>query len=321
MLDFLLRLLASQLGEIGEESEDSDASDAPSTSDASAEGTVPADDAEVVPDDQPAETAPDATTQKPDHFPDGENLDPTKLDPALQPIFKKMQGAYTKRMQAIAGIREKADVVDRFYNDQNFANQTLQAWAAQNGYQIVPKGGTPQGQAPGASQTPQELVNAFKAKLDPSLHWMAEPQAEAVWTVMQQLLSPLVQNQQQTQLASRQSEYDRHATELAGRAPGWEEHEDDMSELLSFMESKQLSHPRFGSKLQLLYDMATSRASALAEATNRVNAAAKNRSSIPRGGARAVPKIDDAVKNAKTNQDAWALIRKQVLAKANGATS
>src|ERR1041384_2665299 len=57
-------------------------------------------------------------------FLDGDgNLDPRKLDAALQPIFKRMQAAYTKRMQGVAEIREKASVVDRFYNDANFAHQ------------------------------------------------------------------------------------------------------------------------------------------------------------------------------------------------------
>lgn len=323
MLDLLVRLLASRAAKllcspVGQVEVEAPPDDATSTDDASTGGTASEGDAEVS-EDQPAALPEGDATQKPDNFLDSENLDPTKLDPALQPIFKRMQGAYTKRMQAIAEIRDKAGVVDRFYNDRDFANQTLQAWAAQNGYQVVPKG-QDQAQQQGASQTPKELVEAFKAKLDPSLHWMAESQADATWTVMQQLLSPLVANQQQAQTQARQAEYDRYSNELAGVAPGWEEHEDAMSELLDFMGSKQMSHPKFGSKIKLLYDMATSRSSALAEATKRVNAAAQNRSSGTRGGTRAAgPKLDDLAKNAKSTQDAWAIIRKSVL-KGNGTT-
>src|SRR5690349_19928608 len=104
-------------------------------------------------------------------FLDGDgNLDPRKLDAALQPIFKRMQAAYTKRMQGVAEIREKAAVVDRFYNDANFAHQTLAQWATQNGYTLTPVGGQqqPQQQRQGGNgQAPAFLVEQFKANLQP----------------------------------------------------------------------------------------------------------------------------------------------------------
>lgn len=265
--------------------------------------------------------ATNATTQGEDNsFLNGSDLDPRKLPPEIQPIFKRMQAVYTKKFQEYGSLKEKADVVDRFYGDQNFARQTLVGWAAQNGYQIVPLGANaqaPQGaQQPtqgGGAQPPGQLVEAFKANLAPELQWMAEPMAAAMGQSMQTMLSPVFQQHQKVQQQQRYDEWERHADELRGVAPGWEEHEDVMGELFDFLKSDSLHHPKYGSKLEMLYNLATAKAAAIKQATDRVNSAAKNRVSSGRSGQTRSPSPESQIRAAKTNQDAWELAKQHAL--------
>ena len=197
----------------------------------------------------------------------GATLDPTKLPPEIQPIFKKMQGAYTKKMQEAARWREQADIVDRFNNDRDFGFQTVAQWAARNGFSLAPVGAG-QNQQPRAQQGYQRpgapdpnIVEAIKANLPPELQWMAEAQAPAIQQAVQQMLAPLAQQLTQSQQsATRQvmeREWDDLASQLSDVAPGWEEHEGEMSELLGFLQGSTMKHPKYGSKHQLLYNLVT----------------------------------------------------------------
>ena len=256
-----------------------------------------------------------------DTFLKGSDLDPRKLPPELQPIFKRMQGVYTKKFQDFSTLRQKADVVDKFYADQNFARETLIGWAAQNGYQLTPINGANASQGvtkaladPGAQGVPPQLVEAFKQELAPELQWMAPSQAAATWKVMQNLLAPVLKSQEQGQAQARQQEYEKYADELRSVAPGWEEHEDVMTELHDFLKSDQMFHPRYGSKIQMVYDLATKNGAALKQATDRVNAAAKNRVSSGRsGGTSSRPSITDQIAKAKSSDDAFKLAAQHAL--------
>ena len=239
------------------------------------------------------------------------NLDPSKLPPDLQPIFKKMQGAYTRKMQDIARVREQAEVVERFYNDRNFAFQTLAQWAAQNGYQIAPVGQQiAQQQQMQAGQT-SPIAEALKKNLPQELQWMAESQAPAIEAAVKNLLSPVVQqlaqHTQTTQQAARESEWDRHAAELSNVAPGWEEHEQEMSEWYDFLTSPAMNHPKLGSKLQVLYNLVTGNAATTAKVVKDMQRAAKNRPSSSSTTGRTASNIQDRVRGAKSSQDAFAL--------------
>jgi hypothetical protein len=255
-------------------------------------------------------------------FLDGQaNLDPRKLPAELQPIFKAMQGTFTKKMQALGDIRSKAEMVDRFYNDQTFANQTLQAYAAQNGFQLVPVGqqaGQQQQPAQGGKTNPQ-IVEALKQNLPPELQWMADSMGPALSQVlsqqMQQVLTPLQQYQQQQVRMQREGDYDRAAEELAGQIPHWVEHEDTMAEINAFLTSPAMTHPKFGSKLQLLYNAATANAQAAAKATQRMTDAVKNRSTQARNGNRQAPDISQNIAKAKTSDDAFAMAAKFAMQK------
>jgi len=262
--------------------------------------------------DQNAEGAIPQAAQE-DHFLQGSTLDPRQLPPEVQPIFKKMQAAYTKKFQQAAEWQRQADIVDRFNNDRDFGFQTVAQWAARNGYQIAPVGQQQaqpiQRQQPG--QVPPQLVEALKANLPPELQWMAEAQAPAIQTAVQQLLAPLAQQLMQTQNTRQQEqagqEWDTLAEELSGIAPGWEEHEPEMVELYDFLTSPRMKDKKFGSKHQLLYNLVTGNAAATAQVAKRMNAAAKNRPSSGITTGRTSSNIQDRIRSAKTSQDAFKL--------------
>ena len=309
MLQFLRQYLSSEKGEIGDEPiETQAASDETGTS----EPVQDADPFHPVTQDatDTGQTQAAATQGQEETFLTTSDLDPRKLPPELQPIFKRMQGVYTKRMQDMAAAREKAEIVDRFYGDEQFAKQTLIEWAARNGYQLAPLNGATQGTQQGQpgqqqAQPPPQLVEAFKANLTPELAWMAEPMAAAMGQSLQQLLSPVLQQQQVQQQQARIQEFEKYADDLRGVAPGWEEHEDTMTEIHEFFKSPQMFHPKFGSKIEMIYNLATSKAAAMKQATDRVNAAAKNRVSSGRTVSQQVSGQDAMLKANK--QDAWQL--------------
>ncbi len=312
MKDLIESLFLSERGEVGDETVADDTTLAPETD----EGTVDVAE-ESTTTDNPEQQS-DATTQaqRDDFLATEENLDPRKLDPALQPIFKRMQGVYTKRMQDIAEIRDKAATVDKFYTDPNFAQQTILQWATQNGYQITPVNGqrpAQQGQqAQQGDAPPAYLVEAFKQKLAPELQWMAEPQAAAMWSAMQGMLQPVLEQNQVRGRQEREGEWNKHAQSLSEVAPGWEEHEDAMGELFDFLKSDNLHHPTYGSKIQMLYDLATARSASLKQAQQRVANAGKNRVSSSRPTGNRANSVEDDILKAKP-QDAWELAKKHAL--------
>lgn len=320
-MKILKDLLWSERGEIGETG-DTDA--APEQSVGTVE-TVDNVDHDLSPAQDDTAVQPDQTPQgqRDDFLATEENLDPRKLDPALQPIFKRMQGVYTKRMQEIAEIRDRAQQVDRFYNDRDFAQQTLVQWAAQNGYQLTPINGQAQGQRiqpQHQGDAPTFLVEQFKANLQPELQWMAEPLAKAMQASMQGMLQPVLQQHEQQTKAQRASEWDKYANDLGEVAPGWEEHEGAMGDLYDFLRSDSLHHPTYGSKIQMLYDLATARAASLKQAQQRVASAGKNRVTTSRPTGQRPASVEDEILKANT-QDAWALAKKNALAQHKKSTT
>ena len=256
------------------------------------------------------------TAQAEETFLANANVDPRQLPPEIQPIFKKMQAAYTKRMQQAADWQRQAEIVDKFNNDRDFGFQTVAQWAARNGYQIAPVGQLQQAAPVPARQQQSgqpdpQLVETLKANLPPELQWMAESQAPAIQHAVQAMLAPLaqqlVQTQQTTQKQVAEREWDTLAEELSGVAPGWEEHETEMTELFDFLQSPSMKHPKFGSKHQILYDLVTKNAASTAQVAKRFNAAAKNRPGSSVSTGRTVPNIQEQIRKAKTNQDAFKL--------------
>lgn len=299
-MEKLFDLILSERGQVGNDESAAQAQD---------EGNPETGQA-VAPEVETEAAQTDVTQGQEEHFLTGEeNLDPRKLDPSLQPIFKRMQGVYTKRMQEIAGVRERAEVVDRFYNDQAFAEQVLRQWAQQNGYQLSQANGqnAPAQEGP----IPPYLVEAFKQNLAPELQWMAEPQAKAMWQALQGMLNPIMAQQQATSYQQRASEWDKHANDLANIAPGWEEREDAMGNIHDFMKSDALHHPVYGSKIKMLYDLATAQAASLKQAQQRVQSAKKNKVSSSQPSTR-TSSVEDEILKANS-QDAWEILKRRAL--------
>lgn len=254
--------------------------------------------------------------QQEETFLQGANLDPRKLPPEIQPIFKKMQGAYTKRMQEIAKVRDQAGIVDKFYNDRDFAFQTVAQWAAQNGFSITPVGAQnaqPAQQQSGKPQpqVSQQLIESIKANLPQELQWMAESTGPAISMAVEQLLKPVIDQLRDQQTSGQKQtfdrEYDASAQELSAIAPGWEEHEDAMTEALEFLQGKSFKHPKFGSKHQLLFNLVTGNAAATAEITKRMNQAAKNRPSSGISTGPTSSNLAERIRTAKNSNEAFRL--------------
>lgn len=281
-----------------EPSTDAPAADEPAPAEPSAE---PA--ADPAPGD-PGEPAAKAT----DTF-----FDPKTLPPELQVHWKKMQGAYTKRMQQAADWRQKAELVDRFNTDPSIRRQIFQQYQAEL---AALQGQTPTGpgtQTPAAGAPPAEFVKAFRDNLPPELQWMAESQAKSVWAAQQMAMAPYVQQLQNQQVNTRASEWDQMAEQMP---PGWEEHEDEMAEVLDFLESPSFKHPVYGNKLQLLYRLVTGDATAATQAIERMGAAAQNRM-VGRGGQgqRVEQNLTDRIMKTRSIRDAVQLAGRAAMEK------
>lgn len=247
-------------------------------------------------------------------------IDPASLPEELKPHWKRMHGSYTKFAQERKALREQAAMVNRFQSDPEFAFQTLSQRAAQLGYQIVKPGqngsaiGAPaQGGVTAMGNVPQEFIKAIEANLSPELAWLAPALAQASYGGVQAVLKPLHTQVEQRETERRDQEYETHEAKLTEKYPGWEDHEDQMKAIHKWLRSDTLNHPLYGSKLELLYKVATQQASSISEAARRLSAAARNRTSSSQVTTNAAPNISKAVKSAGSNEDAWNLAAKHAI--------
>ena len=250
--------------------------------------------------------APSATEPAPavDEF-----IAPQDLPAEVQPHFKRMQASYTKRMQELARERDKVELVDKFRSDPEFARQLIAAEAQRMGLtlQAPPPAGSQQApRANGHAGPPQELVARIEASLSPELKWMAEQLAAATWAG----IAPLHQRSQQAEQQARNQQFAALHAQLSETLPGWEAHENDMAELHAFLTSPEMAHPRFGSKLELLYHAVTRNAAAVRTATQRMADAGRSASRTGTTGRTALPNISERIASAKTNREAWDLAQK-----------
>lgn len=268
-------------------------------------GEPPAEQPEPSPGGEPSQP------QKEESF-----IDPSTLPEELKPHWKRMHGQYTKFAQERKQLRENAALVERFNNDQAFAEQVLQQRANQLGYQLVKPGQNGITQAPatpsqGAANVPHEILQEIQNTLPPELHVIAQSIAAATMAAVQKSLAPIKEQQLQSRVESRNRDYDQHETQLTEKHPGWEEHEDEMNDIFTWLRGDSLSHPKYGSKLELLYKMATDQASSVSEATRRLNGAVRNRSS----SSHTTPGSPDISKQIKQGSmhDAWEIAGKSAL--------
>jgi len=243
-------------------------------------------------------------------------FDPAQLAPELQQQFKQMQASFTKRMQGfrakekdLAGVTEKAALVDRFYQDPAYALQIIQQIAPQLGLTLGRGQGTPgQPGTPAPATASTGLADLLTEKLGPDLAFLAPALAPAIEHVVEQrtraAVAPLEQRAVAQTQAQRQAEEDAIMASLDTEHPGWEEqYGADMQALDAFLASPNLTHPRFGNKYQL-YLALLNPAAAKAGAVRDMQAAARNRVGTGRPGRPAASNVIDQIRQAHL-KDGW----------------
>ena len=235
-----------------------------------------------------------------------------RANPELNQLYTKLQGAYTRKTQGLASVRNAAQIVERFNSDPEFARQTILSRAQQLGLTLQSPG---QGSATtGASKNmPPDLVEAVKSNLSPELQWMAPALAASQWAGMQMALQPIQQQQAESVRSTRDQQYEQLAAQLSEKAPGWESHEEEMDGLLTFLQSPQMTDRRWGSKLELLHKLVAGDGHATAEAARRMGQAGKSRAVAGSPVAAGAPNIAEQVRKPKNMQDAWGIAAKHAI--------
>jgi hypothetical protein len=150
------------------------------------------------------------------------------------------------------------------------------------------------------------------------MQWMAESQANFGWQLVQamhqNLIQPLQQQQTQAQQERINQEYQQALSGFAESNPGWESHEDDMVEVLEYLKSPALTHPRWGSKHALLYRLAQgdqAETRAVVGALEKTAEAVKHRSITAKTSGRGtVSNLEDRIRDRKiSDAEAWRLIK------------
>jgi hypothetical protein len=231
-------------------------------------------------------------------------IDPRDLPAEIQPHFKRMQAAFTKKMQKLSSDLDKVGLVDKFRSDPEFARQLITQESQRLGLSIA-AASSGQQQAPRGGAIPQQFVDAVAQELPSELQWMAPAIAKATYASVAQQTAPMLQQSQQRIRKERETEWMGMAAQLSERQPGWEVHEDDMLGILNFLQSDDLKHPVYGSKLDLLLNLVTGNASATQRAIQRMSDAGRQRTTTGAPSRTTVPNIADRVRKAPTTNDAW----------------
>lgn len=278
--------------------------------------------------DQPLPIA-DAATATAVTEPSAEQfVNPAELPEELVPLYKRMQASFTKKMQSLSGertgLRQKADGYDRLMNDPDYARQVIMEAAPRLGLSVAKQSGNG-ASAPAAaalqgdtSAPPADFVEAIKGRLKPEMQWMAEDLAQANWQATRMLMAPYMERQQQELRGRRTKDYESLADELSTKVPDWAEHEEDMAELLRFLASDTLTHPVYGSKIELLYNTVTKNSVATREAVKRMSNAGRSRTTTGRVETSTRSNLAEEVRKAPNMQDAWKLAAAAALQQVQG---
>ena len=226
--------------------------------------------------------------------------------------------------EQLAQYRQHDEWATRFANDPDFARNVVLARAAQLGLQVAAPQASQQASAK-SSGPPADYVETIRATLSPEMQFLAPQLAVATWAATQAAVEPL-RAQQATLAQQRQQEtYESMARGLAEEAPGWERYEDTMLDILSFLRGAvnntgSMTHPKYGSALKLLYQLASGEGAAVATMARRQQQAARNRTSTSQAGTRSEgPDLATMLGQAKTPQQKWGLAYRHAL-RENGVT-
>ena len=294
------------------------------------------DSAESQPDEQ-TDFQPSPEGGEPGQVPDGHSqpaeesfVDPSTLPPELKGHWSRMHKAFTQSREELKRGREALGIVEKFYQDPAFAEQTLQQRATQLGYQLVRPGQNGQQNGGNAGmngangQVAQQYVQLAESQLPDELKWMAPSLANSTATIAmqiaKQMIEPVMRNTQKQQF---DTEYNRYESELTEKYPDWVQHEAKMDEIREWWQSPRLNHPQFGNKLEWLYKMATEQQSSVSEANRRMRQAVKNRSSSGHTPSHSSPNVQQQVAAVKSDDEAWQIATRHAMdvARRKGATA
>ena len=113
--------------------------------------------------DQSVADGSDSSTTETGFLSDADLMAKIRATPELNQVFTKMQGAYTRKTQGIASVRNAAQIVDRFNTDPEFARQTILSRAQQLGLTIQQPGQQP-GPNGASKSMPPDLVELTETR-------------------------------------------------------------------------------------------------------------------------------------------------------------
>ena len=296
---------------------------------------------EVQPTETTEEVAPVEATEQPDAAAQEEHLiDPATLPPELKPHWKRMTRAYNERLgelrtreQQASSFREKAELVDRFYNDPQYAAQTLLAMAPRLGLTVTQANGQPLPfTLPGAQQqtqgsdVPEHIMQAAKQAVagDKDMEFIAPVIAKAAWAITQAETAGLKQAEQQRTEQARTSEFQAAVDELEEEGVTWREAERDMEGFFQFLKSAAsgqgpLRHPKYGNFLKILYQGATGNKDAQVQAGKRLQQAFQSKTVTSTPTRNNQPDVQRQIKEAKSSEEKWQLAMRDAVRQAREA--
>lgn len=238
-------------------------------------------------------------------------VDPATLPPELKAHWKRMHGAYTKSREELKTGREATAQVKRFYSDPDFALQTIRQVASQLGYQLQKPGQETAQASKTGSGAPAELVDKIKAQLAPELQWMAPSLAASQWETIQTALAPIQQRQEQDSKQRREELLNEAEAEMDEKYPGWDEHKDELTGIVSWIQDGPVQHPKYGNKYEAAYKfwqlMTGQDGAFVAQAARKMGDAARSRTTGGTTSRQAVPNHEERIRKAKTREEAWAI--------------
>tara|TARA_Y100000310_G_scaffold326948_1_gene392588 strand:- start:56 stop:1078 length:1023 start_codon:yes stop_codon:yes gene_type:complete len=242
---------------------------------------------------------------------------PKDMPPEIKGHFGKMLSTYQKKLAEIEDIKENAAIVRNFWEDPAYAKQVLTARAQQLGMTLSEAGEGSANPKPPATvnanltPAPDKLVRQFESRYGEGNEAQARADADMLYNntldTMRQVFAPYQEQAAKTKKEQAEAEYKSQAEDLSQKHPGWEENEDEMDGLLEFLQSGSQTHPVYGNKLMLLYqlnDLRNGNGNATAEAVRRIGAAGNNRTRTGSTGGSATLNTDDRVRKAVNNQEA-----------------
>lgn len=228
-------------------------------------------------------------------------------------------GPSIEELQAqIDQLTARAQLVDQFEANPE---GVLRSVAGRLGMELVPSGnGNSNGATNGTQSSdgpPQSFIETVSQNLPPEMQFMGESLARASWIANQESLRPFQQQQVQEREEARNAERDRAAAEMDAKHPEWRRSLAEMEELYSFMKTATnggaMSHPKFGSLQEKLFELVTAGKTASTTAASRMRDAARNGTSTSSSQGSSGPDISELIGKQTTREDKFKVALKAAL--------